>query len=86
MRSSAASPRDCCIIFDFLRYIIPRRFLFRHHRFPPQIIAHVVWLYVRFKLSLREVEELKLERGVDVSYGTIRRWSVKFGPLITHGL
>ena len=55
---------------------------YKHHRFPPQIIAHVVWLYVLFNLSLREVEELMLERGVDVSYETIRRCVVKFGPLI----
>ena len=41
---------------------------YKRPRFPPQIIAHVVWLYVRFNLSLREVEELMLERGVDVSY------------------
>jgi putative transposase len=53
---------------------------YKRHRFPPQIIAHVVWLYVRFNLSLREVEELMLERGVDVSYETIRRRTVKFGP------
>ena len=59
---------------------------YKRHRFPPQIIAHVVWLYVRFNLSLREVEELMLARGVDVSYETIRRWSVKFGPLIAHVL
>lgn len=57
---------------------------YKRHRFPPQIIAYVVWLYVRFNLSLREVEELMLERGVDVSYETIRRWTVKFGPLIAH--
>lgn len=59
---------------------------YKRHRFPPQIIAHVVWLYVRFNLSLREVEEMMLERGVDVSYETIRRWTVKFGPVIAHGL
>jgi len=59
---------------------------YKRHRYPPQIIAHVVWLYVRFNLSLREVEELMLERGVDVSYETIRRWTVKFGPLIAHVL
>jgi len=59
---------------------------YKRHRFPPQIIAHVVWLYVRFNLSLREVEELMLERGVYVSYETIRRWTVKFGPLIAHVL
>lgn len=59
---------------------------YKRHRFPPQIIAQVVWLYVRFNLSLREVEELMLERGIDVSYETIRRWSAKFGPLIAHML
>ena len=59
---------------------------YKGHRFPPPIIAHVVWLYARFNLSLREVEELMLERGVDVSYETIRRWTVKFGPLIAHVL
>jgi len=59
---------------------------YKRHRFPPQIIANVVWLYARCNLSLREVEELMLERGVDVSYETIRRWTAKFGPLITHTL
>ena len=59
---------------------------YKRHRFPPQIIAHVVWLYVRFNLSLREVKEMMLERGVDVSYETIRRWTVKFGPLIARNL
>ena len=48
---------------------------YKRHRFSPQIIAHVVWLNVRFNLSLGEVKELMLERGVDVSYETIRRWS-----------
>lgn len=59
---------------------------YKRHRFPPQNIAHIVWLYARFNLSLREVEELMLERGVDVSYETTRRWTVKFGPLIAHVL
>lgn len=48
-------------------------------RFPPPIIAHAVWLYFRFPLSLRLVEEM-LERGIVVSYETIRRWGIKFGP------
>jgi putative transposase len=47
---------------------------YKRHRFPPQIIAHAVWLYYRFPLSLRLVEEMLLERGVTVSYETIRRW------------
>ncbi|MCZ4256990.1 IS6 family transposase [Sulfitobacter sp. G21635-S1] len=59
---------------------------YKRHRFPPQIIVHIVWHYVRFNLSLREVEELTLERGVDVSYETIRRWTVKFGSVIAHVL
>lgn len=59
---------------------------YRHHRFPAELIAHAVWLYVRFNLSLREVEEMLLERGIDVSYETICRWTVKFGPQIARGL
>ncbi len=47
----------------------------KRRRFPPAIVAHAVWLYVRFNLSLREVEEMLLERRIDVSYETIRRWS-----------
>ena len=53
---------------------------YKRHRFPPQIIAHAVWLYFRFPLSLRLVEELLLEHGIVVSYETIRRWGKKFGP------
>ena len=59
---------------------------YRRHRFPPQIIALAVWLYVRFNLSLREVEEMLLERGIDVSYGTIRRWAARFGSQIARNL
>lgn len=64
----------------------PSRISYKRHRFPPEIIAHAVWLYVRFNLSLREVEEMLLERGVDVSYETIRRWTAKFGPQIARNL
>jgi putative transposase len=53
---------------------------YKRHRFPPQIIAHAVWLYFRFPLSLLLVEEMLLERGIMVSYETIRRWGKKFGP------
>lgn len=59
---------------------------YKRHRFPPQIITHAVWLYVRFNLSLREVEEMLLQRGVDASYETIRRWVIKFGPMIARNL
>ncbi len=53
---------------------------YRCHRFPPEIIAHAVWLYFRFPLSLRLVEELLLERGIVVSYEPVRRWALTFGP------
>ena len=52
---------------------------YKGHRYPVEIINHCVWLYFRFPLSLREVEELMLARGVVVSYETIRRWCAKFG-------
>ncbi|KLK91721.1 transposase [Microvirga vignae] len=52
---------------------------YKRHRFPPQIIAHAVWLYFRFPLNLRLVEEMLLERGIVVSYETLRRWVMKFG-------
>jgi transposase-like protein len=47
---------------------------FARHQFPPDIIRHAVWLYLRFTLSFRDVEDLLAERGLDVSYETIRRW------------
>ena len=53
--------------------------LYRKHRFPPEIIAHAVWLYHRFSLSFREVEELLAERGVIVSHEAVRQWCCKFG-------
>ena len=49
------------------------------HRFPAEIIAHAVWLYHIFSLSLRDVELLLVERGIIVSYGTVRCWCEKFG-------
>ena len=52
---------------------------YRRHRFPVEIIQHAIWLYFRFPLSFRDVEDLLAERGIDVSYETVRRWSVKFG-------
>ncbi|WP_217242265.1 IS6 family transposase [Streptomyces sp. AC555_RSS877] len=49
-------------------------------RFPPEVIAHAVWLYHRFPLSFRDVEELLFERGIQVSYEAIRLWCERFGP------
>ena len=59
---------------------------YKGHRYPVEIINHCVWLYFRFPLSFREVEELMLERGVVVSYETIRRWCAKFGQAYANQL
>ena len=59
---------------------------YRRHRFPPEIIQRAVWLYLRFTLSYRDVEELLAERGLDISYETVRRWVLKFGPAIARRL
>ena len=55
---------------------------YRRHRFPPDIIQHAVWLYLRFTLSYRDVEDLLAERGLNISYETVRSWVLKFGPVI----
>jgi len=55
----------------------------KNHRFPISIVARAVWLYFRFNLNLREVEEMMLERGVEVSYETIRRWCRSHASLLT---
>src|ERR1700680_1509746 len=54
---------------------------YRRHRFPLPIIQHAIWLYLRFTLSYRDVEELLAERGLEVSYETVRRGVLKFGPM-----
>jgi len=59
---------------------------YRRRRFPPVIIQHAVWLYLRFTLSYRDVEELLAERGLDISYETVRCWVLKFGPVIARRL
>jgi transposase-like protein len=50
---------------------------YRRHRFPPEIIQHAIWLCLRFTLSYRDVEELLAERGLDISYETVRRWDAE---------
>jgi putative transposase len=59
---------------------------YQRHRFPSEIISHAVWLYHRFCLSFREVEELLAERGIIVTYETVRQWCQKFGPAYAHKL
>ena len=60
--------------------------LFHRHRFAPEIISHCVWLYFRFSLSFRDVEELMSSRGVSLSYETVREWCFKFGQTCANGL
>ena len=60
--------------------------LYKRHRFPPSIIQHAVWLYYRFNLSIRDVEDLLAERNIVVSYESIRLWVKKFGPEYTRRL
>jgi transposase-like protein len=59
---------------------------YSRHRFPADVIRRAVWLYFRFTLSFRDVEDLMAERGIDVSYETIRFWTRKFGRLFGHNL
>jgi putative transposase len=59
---------------------------YARHRFPPDVIRHAVWLYLRFTLSYRDVEDLLAERGLEVSNESIRRWVLKFGSAIARNL
>ena len=60
--------------------------LYQRHRFPSEIISHCVWLYFRFSLSFRDVEELMSSRGVSLTYETVREWCLKFGQTYANGL
>ena len=59
----------------------PRKSLYHRHRFPQDIIRHAVWLYYRFCLSYRDVEDLLAERRIKLSYETVLRWCIRFGPV-----
>ena len=59
-----------------------RKISYPGYRFPPEVIDHAIWLYLRFTLSFRDVEDLLAERGIAVSYETVRRWVNHFGPMI----
>ena len=60
--------------------------LYRGSRFPAEIISHAVWLYYRFHLSHRDIEDLLAERGIQVSYEAVRLWCRTFGPALAAGL
>ena len=78
------SPQRSPTSLSWVRW--PMEISFARHQFPPDIIRHAVWLYLRFTLSFRDVEDLLAERGLDVSYETVRRWVLKFGPLFAKEL
>jgi transposase-like protein len=59
---------------------------YARHQFPPEVIRYTIWLYLRFTLRYRDVEELLAERGLEVSYETVRRWVLKFGSVIARNL
>ncbi len=63
-----------------------RQLSFKRHRFPADIIRQSIWLYARFTLSFRDVEEMLAERGLDISYETVRRWFLMFGSTIAANL
>ena len=63
-----------------------KKISYRGYRFPPEIIQQSIWLYLRFTLSLRDIEDLLAERGIMVSYETVRRWVNHFGPMIAANL
>ena len=59
---------------------------YHRHRYPSIVIQQAIWLYFRFALSYRDVEDMLAERGIDVSYETVRRWALKFGAIIARKL
>src|SRR6516225_2741028 len=59
---------------------------YKGYRFPPEIVQQAIWLYLRFALSFRDVEDLLAERGIILSYETVRRWVNHFGPMIAADL
>jgi putative transposase len=85
IRGIVTSPRACspcsCPVAKGMKKIS-----YSGYRFPPEIIHQAIWLYLRFTLSFRDVEDLLAERGVAVSYETIRRWVNHFGPMIAADL
>ena len=59
---------------------------YHRHRYPSIVIQQAIWLYFRFALSYRDVEDMLAERGIDVSYETVRRWALKFGAIVARKL
>src|SRR5208283_4059242 len=80
-RRSKAVPRRCHVVGGLVAKSMTK-ISYSGYRFPPEIIHQAIWLYLRFTLSFRDVEDLLAERGIVVSYETVRRWVNHFGPII----
>jgi putative transposase len=77
---------SACLVCHTHQMHTPSSNRYKHHRFPAEIISHGVWLYYRFCLSYRDVEELLFARGIVVTYEAIRKWCVKFGQAYANQL
>ena len=83
--SFVTPPRACGVLSSPVAKRM-KKISYSGYRFPPEIIHQAIWLYLRFTLSLRDVEDLLAERGVALSYETVRRWVNYFGPIIAADL
>ena|SRR5208337_5098786 len=79
--SSQAWPRRCHVVGGLVAKEHDE-ISYSGYRFPPEIIHQAIWLYLRFTLIFRDVEDLLAERGIVISYETVRRWVNHFGPII----
>src|SRR5882672_9316906 len=77
---------SCALLMRHTSEMATSESLYQRHRFPSEIISHCVWLYFRFSLSFRDVEELMSSRGVSLTYETVREWCLKFGQTYANGL
>src|SRR6266478_2102177 len=77
---------SCALLMRHTWEMATSESLYQRHRFPSEIISHCVWLYFRFSLSFRDVEELMSSRGVSLTYETVREWCLKFGQTYANGL
>jgi transposase-like protein len=80
LHDNASDDSIVCTIFS------AQNFLQHYLRFPPEMISHAVWLSFRFSLSFRDVEELLAQRGIVVTYETVRQWCLKFGQTYANEL
>src|SRR5882672_7216582 len=76
---------SCAFLMRHTSEMATSESLYQRHRFPSEIVSHCVWLYFRFSLSFRDVEEM-MARRVELTYESVREWSLKFGQTYANGL